>query len=73
MQCQQETEREREGENQTAAETARKHTSTRATQGGVLPWQLSGMANCQKEEHEKKCLHKGPHTGRSTVGDLCCG
>ena len=73
MQCQQETERGREVENQTVVETARKHTSTNAIQQGALPWQLSEMANRQREEHKRKCLHKGPHTGRGTARDLCCG
>lgn len=72
MQCQQETERGREVENQTVVETARKHTSTNAIQQEALPWQLSGMENCQRE-HERKCLHKGPHTRRSTTRDVCCG
>lgn len=58
MQCQQETERGREVENQTVAETARKHISTNAIQRGALPRQLSGVANCQREERERKCLTK---------------
>lgn len=73
MQCQQETERGREVENQTVVETARKRTSANALQQGALPWQLSGTGNCQRDKGERKCLHKGPHTGRRTVGDLCCG
>lgn len=70
MQCQQETERGREVENQTVVETARKHTSTNAIQRGMLPWKLSGMANCQREEHKRKYLHKGPQSGISVVGEI---
>lgn len=61
MQCQQETKRRREVENQMVVGTARKRTSINAIQQGALANQLSGMANCEREEQERKFFTKA-HT-----------
>lgn len=62
----------REIENQTCVEAERKHTSVNAIQRGALPWQLAGIANCQGEEHETKCLHRPTHWVQHSHG-LCHG
>lgn len=62
----------REIENQTCVEAERKHTSVNAIQRRALPWQLAGIANCQGEEHETKCLHRPTHWVQHSHG-LCRG